>query len=100
MVNLVLYEFTKPLLSLTIAAMIIPIQLPLIVSKKLMYKKFSSIANVDVERGLILKESHAQVMAFIFILYFYIYSIIADKMLIEFSKKLLNYIIRTLVRVC
>jgi hypothetical protein len=67
MVNLVLYEFTKPLLSLTIAAMIIPIQLPLIVSKKLMYKKFSSIANVDVERGLILKESHAQVMAFIFL---------------------------------
>ena len=35
-----------------------------------------------------------------FILYFYIYSIVADKMLIEFSKKLLNYIIRTLVRVC
>ena len=30
-----------------------------------------------------------------FILYFYIYSIVADKMLIEFSKRLLNYIIRT-----
>ena len=67
MVNLVLYEFTKPLLSLTIAAMInFPIQLPLIVSKKLMHKKFSSIANID-ERGLILKESPAQVMAFIFL---------------------------------
>jgi hypothetical protein len=47
MVNLVLYGFTKPLPSLTIAAMIIPIQLPLIVSKKLMYKKLSSIANID-----------------------------------------------------
>lgn len=66
MVNLVLYEFTKPLLSLTIAAMIIPIQLPLIVSKKLMYKKLSRIANID-ERGLILIESHAQVMTFIFL---------------------------------
>ena len=99
MVNLVLYEFTKPLLSLTIAAMIIPIQLPLIVSKKLMYKKLSRIANID--EGFNLNRISCSGNDFhFFILYFYIYSIVADKMLIEFSKNLLNYIIRMLVGVC
>jgi hypothetical protein len=67
----------------------------------LVIQMFSSSTNVDFKRHLILTASHAQVMDLLFfILYFYNYSKVPEKMLNEFSKKFLNYMIRTLVRVC